>query len=237
MTTAGFPIVTLDPFSHVFLDGLEDATTLYLIRHAQAQAGAVSPDPLDPPLTVIGRHQAERLAARLADEGFDALYSSPMLRALETAWPLAERTGLAIREDADLREVDFAPDPDDRDRLLRWREGFYETLEATRLGLPRHFRWDALPFTESSEAFRGRVLRSLDGIVRAHPGGRVAVVCHAGVINAYTAHVLGLTSDLFFLPWNTSITVVRTLGPQRVVHRLNDYEHLVRPQAPVARLT
>jgi broad specificity phosphatase PhoE len=56
--------------------------------------------------------------------------------------------------------------------------------------------------------FRRRVIASVEEIVAAHPGGRVALVSHAGVINAYTAHILGITRDLWFSPAYVSVTRV-----------------------------
>ena len=52
------------------------------------------------------------------------------------------------------------------------------------------------------------VVEAVERIVAAHPGQRVAVVCHGGVINAYAGHVLGIDEPLFFLPAYTSISRV-----------------------------
>ena len=60
-----------------------------------------------------------------------------------------------------------------------------------------------------------------------HPGQRVAVVCHGGVINAYTGHVLGVDNPLFFLPEYTSITrVFAASSGERSIHTLNEFAHL-----------
>jgi len=64
-------------------------------------------------------------------------------------------------------------------------------------------------------------------IVSRHPGGRVVVVCHGGVINIYLGRVLGIRSrDIFFLPEFTSLTVVRVAGERAVVQTVGDYAHL-----------
>jgi broad specificity phosphatase PhoE len=71
------------------LDGegrrLEGATEVWLVRHGACYDGAADPTQDDPPLSPRGREQARRLAARLERAGFDAVHSSPLRRALETA--------------------------------------------------------------------------------------------------------------------------------------------------------
>ncbi len=67
----------------------------------------------------------------------------------------------------------------------------------------------------------------MERIVAAHPGQRVAVVCHGGVVNAYAGHVLGIDEPLFFLPAYTSISRVlaSTSGP-RSIRSLNETAHV-----------
>jgi broad specificity phosphatase PhoE len=228
---AGTPtLVTHDPFSHVFLDGQALATELLLIRHGHATPDKLSPDPIDPPLTEIGLLQAESLAERLRDEEFAAVYASPMKRALQTAAPVAGRLGLGVQTHDGLREVAFRFDQARDEEVAAWAQRFNEQLRQAPRRDGGLFRWDDLLFTEASAAFRARVLQAIEEIVAVHSGERVAIVCHAGVINVYLSHVLGIQSDMFFLPLNTSITTVRALDEQRVVHRLNDYAHLLAPQ-------
>lgn len=221
-------LVTHDPFSHAFLDGHQDVTELVLIRHGQAISDGKLPDLIDPSLTEVGRLQAESLAERLGDQEFAAIYASPMKRAIETASPLAGRIGLGVQRHEGLREVTFRLDGASPDDIASLASGFNGQLGQAKRGEGGRFSWDQLPLTEASAPFRRRVLEAMEQIRGAHAGLRVAIVCHAGVINAYTSHVLGIESDMFFLPLNTSITVVRTMGAHHVVHRLNDYEHLLR---------
>jgi len=219
-------LLTRDPFSHIFLDGPVETTELVLIRHGHAKPGPGAPDPIDPPLTDVGRLQADALAERLRHERFDAIYASPMRRALETAAPLAGRAGIGVQRHDGLREVGIQLAESSRDELAAWAASFNERL--AKSGGRTGFRWDDLPLTEQSSPFRHRVLAAVDDIVEEHAGERVAIVCHAGVINACVAAALGLESDMFFLPLNASITVVRAIGERRVVHRMNDYEHLLK---------
>lgn len=66
-----------------FLIGVEGVTEVWLVRHADVYDGLTEPE--DPPLSALGRRQAARLADRVARFGPAAVYSSPYLRAVETA--------------------------------------------------------------------------------------------------------------------------------------------------------
>jgi len=67
-------------------------TTVILVRHAEKEAEPAN----DPPLTSAGKARAERLAEYLRDAGVDAIYSTPYVRTIDTARPLAERLKIEI---------------------------------------------------------------------------------------------------------------------------------------------
>ena len=196
------------------------ATELLLIRHAEAQplpyAEALEPKSVDMPLSERGRLQAAALATRLTPRGLGALYSSPMRRTRETADALAAATRLPVTEDARLREVEIAG---------VGPVGMHDLAEIAIA----HGGWSHLPGTESSAAIRTRMQAAIDAIVATNAGVRVAVVSHAGAINAYIAHLLGLQSDFFFPTGNTSISIVRARDERRLLFSLNDIAHLERP--------
>ena len=187
-----------------------------LVRHGRpAAAGADDPDP---GLTAQGRAQAEAVAARLARERVDALYSSTQRRALETVEPLVRLTGLPLTADEALCEFDrdvggYVPlEEAGGDPQQRWQD--------LRRGLWNGRRFDL-------HAFRDRVVTALDAVVAAHAGERVVVACHGGVVNAYAGHVLGVAEPFFFQPAYTGTTVVRaSRGGHREVAVLNDSCHL-----------
>ena len=83
-------------------------TTVHLARHGESDWNAAGrwQGHADRPLTDLGRRQAAELAERLADVRLDAVYSSDLRRARETAEPVAERQGLEVRALPALREVD-----------------------------------------------------------------------------------------------------------------------------------
>ena len=185
---------------------------LLLIRHAlpvRVDEGAVD-GPADPHLAPRGVEQSQALAEWLSAERIDALWSSPMARARETAAPVAERLGLGIQVDDDLAEYD-------KDSAS------YIPIE--ELKAANDPRWYQVP--ERPEHFQGVVVAAVERIVAAHASQRVAVVCHGGVVNAYAGHVLGIADPLFFLPGYTSISRVfaSSSGP-RSIGSLNETAHV-----------
>jgi probable phosphoglycerate mutase len=185
---------------------------LLLIRHALpvgVDSGSVD-GPADPHLAPLGVHQAEALAAWLAAEPIHAVWSSPKRRALETAGPLAGRLGLEVRVDEGLAEYD------------RHADSYIPIEELKAANDPR---WNELP--ERPEEFRADVVAAMEAVIAAHPGQRVAVVCHGGVINAYAGHVLGVTDPIFFLPAYTSVSrILAASSGARSIETLNESGHL-----------
>jgi len=163
---------------------------LILIRHGLPERSA---ETADPPLSAEGHEQARRVARWLADERIDAVFSSPMIRAVETARPYVSALGHQLK----LHEgvVEF-----DRDT------GTYVPLEV--LKREDYAAWRAFVSGEVGTditTFQKMVVTALEEIVESHPGQRVAVFCHGGVINVWTAHILGMAPRLFFEPGYASV--------------------------------
>jgi 2,3-bisphosphoglycerate-dependent phosphoglycerate mutase len=219
-----------------FLFQRNNAAELFIVRHADAIPGEdeIIPSGIydDLPLSSTGRKQAQSLAERLSGLSFDAMYSSPLRRCLETAAPLAERLGMTPIITEGLKEIrlgNIRPLPDDGQDLAALTKALHERqLDIVRIaGETGH--WDGIPDSERSIAFRQRVVETLDEIASKHTGQRILAFAHGGVINAYIAEVLGLEKDFFFPAANTSITIVRTSGTHRVLYVLNDIGHIMRP--------
>jgi probable phosphoglycerate mutase len=198
-----------------------EATRLYLLRHAQSE-GNTGEDLTtgDPDLTEVGRLQAERLGRRMKDARLDVLYASPLRRTQETAFAIADITGLEVIPKADLREITLGQADFDIRQLPA-----EEQAEIARRVIAEG-KWDAFPGSEGSAESRRRVGAVMDEIVAAHPGRRVAVVVHAAFIQTYVSIILGLERDFVFYPFNASICSVRAQGDRRVIWRLNDVSHL-----------
>lgn len=195
---------------------------LLLIRHA-LPVRLVTEDgsAADPELTPLGVGQAQALRDHLRAEDLGAVYTSPLRRARETAAPLAAALGL-----------DPVVEPD----LAEWDRDLAAYIPMEELKATDHATWRAMAEGRlhdvgiDVEAFRARVDRAMGTIASAHPGGRVAVVCHGGVINTYTAGVLGLDRVLFFEPDYTSISrVLVSRGGTRSLRSLNEATHLPSP--------
>lgn len=194
-------------------------TEILFIRHAQPLSGHA-----DPSLSPLGRRQAERLGRWLAGERIDAIVTSPMARARETCDVAAremERPVTAVVED--LREWDRDHQEDGKYVALEDLGAGNARFEALRTGRFEDF----IPAIDRTE-FLSRAARVLDQIIEGHPGQRVAVFSHGGLINAALSTTLGLEEKLFFfLPDYTSISTVRVMpGGRRVVHALNSTGHL-----------
>ena len=148
-------------------------TRLLLVRHGETDWNADGrlQGQTDRPLSDFGRTQAHRLACDLAEEKLDAIYSSDLARALETAEIVAERVGLPVLLDPDLREKDW---------------GTWEGLTAVER--------DRVEFVgESTEAHEERILRALRRISEGHPdGGSVLVVTHGGSMRRVQTAALGM---------------------------------------------
>lgn len=84
--------------------------TVTLVRHGQTERSAVKAysGRLDVPLTDIGREQARRIAQQLAGADIDAVFTSPLARARDTAQAIADATGAPLTVDDRLTEIDYA---------------------------------------------------------------------------------------------------------------------------------
>ena len=191
---------------------------LILIRHAEPVKIVDADGPADPPLADRGRAQAEKLAAYLAEEPVGAVWSSPMLRARETAAPLAAALGVDVVVDTELAE---------------WDREATSYIPIEELKAAKDERWVALIEGNFESdgidpvAFREGVVRAMEHVITGNPGGSVAVICHGGVINAYLGHILGIRRALWFEPRYTSIhRVLASRQGDRTLQSLNETAHL-----------
>jgi broad specificity phosphatase PhoE len=161
-------------------------TTILLARHGESDWNRSQQWQgfADRPLTDLGRRQAVELAHRLADTELDAVYSSDLRRARETAETVARAKGLRVEATPDLREVDVGS----------W-EGLTRAEAETRF--PDRFAlWlqgqEGWADGETYEQMSERVVRAIHRIAKTHDGQRVLVVAHGGSIRAVHAAALGV---------------------------------------------
>jgi broad specificity phosphatase PhoE len=124
----------------------------------------------DTPLNDTGREQARALGAELAGEPIDAVYSSDLMRAHETARIVADPRGLDVVALRDLRERHFGT----------W-EGLTDDEIFARFPEAREGPWGD---GETREAMVARVLDALRRIAETHPEACVLVVSHGGPLRA-----------------------------------------------------
>jgi probable phosphoglycerate mutase len=137
-----------------------------------------------------GQKQAQALGEAFQNVPLKALYASPLERALETAAPIAERTGLTIQKEAGLLETNV---------------GDWQGKSLKRLSLYKH--WKVVQRAPSRAQFpngetfyecQSRVVGALDAILARHkPQDIVACVLHADPIKLAVAHYIGLPLDQF----------------------------------------
>jgi probable phosphoglycerate mutase len=166
-------------------------THMVLVRHAETdwnRAGRMQ-GYLDSPLTALGEAQAQALAEALADEGIGHLYSSDQGRAVRTASVLAMRCGATLVTDERLRERHYGDLAGLTWQGLRAQHPELHARFAARDGdfVP--------PGGESLHQFRDRVLPALADIAGRHPGERVVVVTHGGVVGLVYRHALSIPID------------------------------------------
>jgi 2,3-bisphosphoglycerate-dependent phosphoglycerate mutase len=204
----------------------EGATDLLLVRHGESAPASIDdPAPLadghsDPELAPVGREQAEKLADRLAHEHIDAIYVTTLRRTAETAAPLAERLGIKPQVEPDLREI----------YLGEW-EGvafrkYVSEGHPTAVQMFLEQRWDVIPGAEMNDGFGARVRAGLERIVAAHPGQRVVVVVHGGVIGQAMGLVTKSSAFGFIGADNASISQIVAMPDPWVLRRFNDTAHL-----------
>jgi broad specificity phosphatase PhoE len=149
-------------------------TTILLARHGETEWNRIGRYQgwADPTLNDTGREQARALAEQLRSTPIDAVYSSDLRRARETAEILAEPHAVPVVVEPGLREVNVG-----------------EWSGLTRAEVERRFPDGERPGGETREQHAARVLAAAEGIARAHPGERVLLVSHGGTMRALRMHV------------------------------------------------
>lgn len=170
------------------------ATLLYLLRHGATEANLAHPPRLqgrcqDPPLAPVGVQQAEAIRDQLAGRNLHHCFTSPLLRAVQTAQIVCAPHGLTPEPLEALTECDVG-----RWGGLTWdeiRQREPETL-AQFLAQPSTCPY---PEGESLQEVYRRVAPTLDGLLTRFSGQNVLVVTHQVVCRAYVAPLCGLTLD------------------------------------------
>jgi probable phosphomutase (TIGR03848 family) len=210
-------------------------TTLFLIRHATNDSikdGILAGWLPGVHINDEGCKQAEHMAARMANIMLDAIYSSPLERAVETAEYLAKPRGLEIQRREGLGEI---------------RVGAWENQKIADLSKTDEWRMYQLypsgarpPGGESGRELQMRAVGEVESICAAHTDGNVAVVSHADTIGVIVAHYAGMPLDLFgrlvVSPASVTVLWIGPHGPRLI--RLNDagpLDEIKPPHKPIEK--
>lgn len=170
---------------------MERCTRLVLVRHGETawNVGLRIQGHTDIPLNAVGRWQAERVAAALADEGLNAIYSSDLQRAAHTADAIGRVAGLAAQRDVALRERAFG----------EFEGASFTEIEARWPEAARRWRAREPDFQpgggESLNVFSERCVAVAHRLAAAHPGQTIALVAHGGVLDCLYRAATGLAVD------------------------------------------
>jgi broad specificity phosphatase PhoE len=205
-------------------------TRLYLIRHGQSSGnaegrfGGHGPTPL----SRLGHEQAEKTAKVLAKEGISTIYSSDLLRAVQTAEPLSKLLDIPINITEAFRE-----------RHVGVLEGL--TFDESKVAFPTDYYalvnrniHHVITDGESYRHLLDRITAKLNEVLQENDGKRIAIFTHTGAICFLTLHLLGaIHRNTKQTPWiitsNCGINRFELRGPRNVrVLALNDTRHLVR---------
>ena len=187
--------------------------TIYIVRHGQSEANDPDRYGLDTNLTEKGKQQAKAIAQRLKHHHFDAIYSSPLIRAKETAETIAAEHNLAVVTKEKLKERYSGViegrkvaevDEELRDVLKQRHELPYEQWKKITIAEGR----------ETDEQIMGRFITALREIAVDHPNQTVLIGSHKGLMRTLLVHLGQYTYKelLKYSFQNTAYIKLRTDG-------------------------
>jgi broad specificity phosphatase PhoE len=198
---------------------------LYMVRHGQTAASRENRfnGSSDPPLTAVGEAMAQAFAQAYASLKWDAIYTSPMLRARQTADALCRRTGVQATVEDGLKEIDYG----------EW-EGLLQDEVKERC--PEAFKYWAddvasrgTPGGETAFQVAARAMRVVEAIRSRHQRGNVLLVSHKATLRVITCALLGLDVRLFrerIAQPVSAVTLFAVTSTTALLTRLGDRTHL-----------
>lgn len=157
-----------------------------------------------------GRAEAEQTATVLAKLGIQRIISSPLERAIETAEPLAQKTGLMIEISPEIIEIDFGD----------WTGKTMKELEADTAwkDFNLYRSGTRIPSGETMLEAQTRMVAFLEKLRCENPNQTIALFSHGDPIKSVFAYYLGIPLDLFtrieISPGSYSIVRLESWGPQ-----------------------
>lgn len=209
-------------------------TYIYLIRHGEAEGNIYrrAQGQYQSHLTAKGLRQLDALAERFADIHLDALYSSDLYRAMETAGAITRHHDLELVTEPRLREVCMG-DWEDRP----WGDLSYEYPEAMTAFNDDPDRWRA-PGAETFPELKTRMLGVIRELAARHEGQTIACVSHGMAIRTLLSVLLDIPShEIARLPHgdNTAVSLLKIENGDIAVEFYNDASHLPESLSTFAR--
>jgi len=198
---------------------------IFLIRHGQSEANAKGihqGQKINSSLSKKGREQAKRIAERLKDEKIEAVYSSDLKRAMETAEEIARFHNLKVLPDKRLREYDTGDWTERDDKWEIWER--YKEEQKKKLGVDG---WKIkMPGGESGEDHILRVKAFLKDIL--HHKQDIAVIAHGGTNKIFFGVIEYLPMDKIYeqKQLNACVNELEFKDGKWIVHRINCIKHL-----------
>lgn len=200
-------------------------TRVILVRHGEThwnREGRIQGYHSDSPLTDTGLVQARAVAARLAGEGIDALYSSDLGRTRQTVEPIAVATRIAAVVEPGVRERNYGIF--EGRTFAEVEQVFPDEFAKYRTRDPNY----SIQGGESAVQFRDRIIKALAGIAERHPGQRSVVVTHGGVVGSMyrVAMQMPLDAPRVYTTRNASLNRFRFDAGTWMVEVWGDVGHL-----------
>lgn len=199
-------------------------TEIYLIRHGQTawNREEIFRGRTDVPLDETGRKQAELAGFYFKEVKIDAIYSSPLSRAWQTAEKIAELHGLQVQPLQGIIDMSFG----------EW-EG-HPHQEVKRMDPETYRLWREephlakLPGGETLDDVRERAMGALEEVVRVHPEGTIVLVSHRVVNKVLLCGILGLDNSHFWqiIQDTTAINLIRYHKGRYYLVLMNETCHL-----------
>lgn len=197
---------------------------IYLIRHGECCGSTseyydMTKRTMDPPLTEKGVLQAQKLAERLSSVRFDKIYTSDLIRAIDTTTIINKKICSGVVTSALFREIDMG---DIYTKSWNGYPGIYEQWK-------QHKEDIAYPDGENGADVWKRCKPGIDDII-SHNYDRTAIVCHGGTIRSVICGLLDIPQQKRFLfgspPENCSISIIKWQNGEFILHTFNDFSHI-----------
>ncbi len=196
---------------------------LFIIRHGQSEANVVTYDMPDPELTALGRKQAEEVSECMKEVKLDHLLSSPLIRAIDTALPLAKKLDMPI----EIWKYTY-----EERGLSPYRGPTKEALQKRYAPMRFHNEMEPegwyYPGEETSESAQLRSDLVYEDLLAEYRGKRVALFAHGNFNRRLLLSFLGNKHDsqIYFDKSNGSIYHVSIKESQKTIHYMGEMNRM-----------